>query len=209
MICILICVSFEHFCEGCIPRQWSVVILSFNKGSSIQLWWLLLPGSIYVSGKIVLWLHFHFMLWVSTSMSVTTVFIVGGDEGWCGFVVTEVAGGKRSCAGLFFTVIGTSLASHLFTLIIPKSLNNNIATWSGFSEFWECPGGFACKQFCLLGWLRCLLVAGDRSRVIKLDSAVSNAGAQGLTEESGEALCASSNEIRFKSENCKSAYLGN
>ena len=31
------------------------------------------------------------------------------------------------------------------------------------------------------------MVAGDRPRVIKLDSGVSNAGAQGLTEESGEA----------------------
>jgi len=48
-----------------------------------------------------------------------------------------------------------------------------------------------------------------QTQSFKLDSAVSNAGAQGLTEESGEALCASSNEIRFKSENCKSAYLGN
>ena len=64
-------------------------------------------------------------------------------------------------------------------------MDNKIAMWNGFSEFREHRGSVACKQFCLPGWLRCLVVASDRPRVIKLDNAVSNMGAQGLTE-SGE-----------------------
>lgn len=64
-------------------------------------------------------------------------------------------------------------------------MDNSIVMWNGFSEFWEHRDGVACKRFCLPGWLRCLVVASDRPRVIKLDNAVSNTGAQGLTE-SGE-----------------------
>lgn len=109
----------------------------------------------------------------------------------------------------FFIVIDLSLVSHLFNLII-QSLWKRHCDLEWRLGILRTSGWFCLWAICLLVWLRCLVVASDGPRVIKLDKAARNLGAPSLTENQERlASCESNNEIRFNSESCKPAYMGN
>ena len=105
IISILICMSLEHFCEGWIPRDWSVAILSFKKGSST----LICGGFCLLGPNIYLTRSFFDCIFIPCFGSLPPLNVQSalgsewaGMKGRCDFEVTEVAGRERSCEGLFF-----------------------------------------------------------------------------------------------------------